>query len=51
MGGAITLFKVGIKVIIDTKLQTDLEWDGTVAICISCALGIYLSVKEVIKLF
>lgn len=51
MGGAIALSKVGIKVIIDTKLQTELDWDGTIALCISCALGIYFSFKEVIKLF
>jgi hypothetical protein len=39
------------KVFTDKKLQTDLDWGGTVGICISCGLGIYLSGKEVIKLF
>jgi lysylphosphatidylglycerol synthetase-like protein (DUF2156 family) len=51
LGSAIALTKVLLKVIADKKLQTDLDWDGTVGICISCGLGIYLSLKEVIKLF
>ncbi len=51
LGSAIALAKVLFKVIADKKIQADLEWDGTVGICISCGLGIYLSVKEVIKLF
>ncbi len=51
LGSAIALAKVLFKVITDKKLQTDLDWDGTVGICISCGLGIYLSIKELIKLF
>jgi hypothetical protein len=51
LGGAIALFKVLVKVISDERLQADLDWDGTVAICISSFLGIYLSLKEVWKLF
>jgi hypothetical protein len=51
LGSAIALGKVLFKVVADKKLQADLDWDGTVGICISCGLGIYLSLKEVIKLF
>jgi hypothetical protein len=51
LGSAIALTKVFVKVIADKKLQADLDWDGTISICISCGLGIYLSFKEVIKLF
>jgi hypothetical protein len=51
LGSAIALGKVLYKVITDTELQADLDWDGTVAICISSFLGIYLSLKEAIKLF
>lgn len=51
LGSAIALFRVLIKVITDQTLQADLEWDGTVAICISAGLGIFLSLKEVVKLF
>ncbi len=51
LGSAIALIKVLIKVITQEKLQADLDWDGTVALCISSGLGIYLSLKEVVKLF
>jgi hypothetical protein len=51
VGGVIALTRVIIKVISDEKLQTTIDWDGTVAICIGCGFGIYLSIKEVIKLF
>jgi hypothetical protein len=51
LGGTITLAKILVKVIIDKKLQADLDWDGTLALCIGCGYGIYLAVKEVIKLF
>jgi hypothetical protein len=51
LGSAIALAKVLFKVVTDKKLQTDLDWDGTVGICISCGLGIFLSCKEIIKLF
>jgi len=51
LGSAIALLKVLIKVLTQDQLQADLEWDGVVAICISSGLGIYLSLKEVIKLF
>jgi hypothetical protein len=51
LGGAISLFKVLLKVVTDEKLQNDLDWDGTIALCISSGLGMYLSLKEVIKLF
>ena len=51
LGSAIALGKVLFKLIIDTKLQADLDWDGTIGLCISCGLGIYLSLKEVYKLF
>jgi hypothetical protein len=51
LGSAIALVKVLIKLVTQEKLQADLDWDGTVALCISSGLGIYLSLKEVIKLF
>jgi hypothetical protein len=51
LGSAIALVKVLIKLITQGKLQADLDWDGTVALCLSSGLGIYLSLKEVIKLF
>lgn len=51
LGSAIALIKVLIKIITQEKLQQDLDWDGTIALCISSGLGIYLSLKEVIKLF
>jgi lysylphosphatidylglycerol synthetase-like protein (DUF2156 family) len=51
LSGAIALFKVLLKVLTETQLQKDLDWDGTIALCISSVLGIYLSLKEVIKLF
>ncbi len=48
---AISLFKVLFKVITETPLQTVLGWDATIALCISSGLGIYLSIKEALKLF
>ena len=45
---AISLFKVLLKV---PHLQTELGWDATIALCISSGLGIYLCIKEVLKLF
>lgn len=51
LGSTIALGKILFKVIVDTKLQTDLDWDGTIGLCISCGLGIYLSLKEIYKLF
>jgi hypothetical protein len=51
LGGAIALFKVLVKLVTQEKLQTDLDWDGTIALCISSGLGIYISLKEVFKLF
>ncbi len=51
LGSAISLAKVLFKVVIEKKLQTDLDWDGTIALCLSCGLGIYLSLKEIYKLF
>jgi len=51
LGSAIALFKVLIKLLTQEKLQNDLDWDGTIALCISSGLGIYLSLKEIIKLF
>lgn len=51
IGSAISLTKVLIKVVGDQKLQADLDLDGGISLCIGCGLGIYLSLKEVIKLF
>lgn len=50
-GGAITLVRILIKAITHEPLQAELEWDGTLALCISASLGIYLSLKEVLRLF
>jgi lysylphosphatidylglycerol synthetase-like protein (DUF2156 family) len=51
LGSALALVKVLIKLITQEKLQADLDWDGTIALCISSGLGIFLSLKEVLKLF
>jgi hypothetical protein len=51
IGSAISLAKVLIKVVGDEKLQADLDLDGAISLCLGCMLGIYLSLKEVIKLF
>lgn len=51
LGSVIALVKVLIKIITQESLQLELDWDGTIALCISPFLGIYLSLKEVIKLF
>jgi hypothetical protein len=51
LGGAIALSKVLIKLLTQEKLQADLDWDGSIALCISSGLGIYLSLKEVLKVF
>jgi hypothetical protein len=51
LGGAIALIKVLIKLLTQEKLQADLDFDGSIALCISSALGIYFSLKEVWKLF
>ena len=51
LGSAMALIKVLFKVITQESLQEDLDWDGTIALCISSFLGIYLSLKEVIRLF
>lgn len=50
LGGIIALVKVLIKLLTQEQLQADLEWDGTIALCISSGLGIFLSAKEVFKL-
>ncbi len=51
IGSAISLAKVRIKVIGDEKLQADLDLDGAISLCLGCGFGIFLSLKEVIKLF
>ena len=50
LGGAITLTRILLKVITEESLQVELEWDGTIALCISSGLGIQLSLKEFFKL-
>lgn len=35
LGGAIALLKVLIKLLTQEKLQTELDWDGSIALCIS----------------
>lgn len=52
IAGAISLLKILIKVFFTQQdLQIQLDWDGTIAISIGSLLGIYLALKEVIKLF
>jgi ABC-type Fe3+-siderophore transport system permease subunit len=51
IGSMISLVKVIIKVVSTEKLQADLDLDGAISLCLGCGLGIYLSLKEVIKLF
>ncbi len=50
LGGAITLFRVLLRALTQESLQAELEWDGTIALCISATLGIYLSLEEFKKL-
>ncbi|MGB3297837.1 MAG: hypothetical protein WBA76_06175 [Phormidesmis sp.] len=49
LGGAITLVRILIKVLTQETLQADLEWDGTIALCISATLGTYLALREFVK--
>jgi hypothetical protein len=49
--GVLALLKVSFKVLTEEKLQDDLDLDGTIAFLMGSGLGIYLSLKEIIKLF
>ena len=51
VGGIISLGEALFKVIIDTELQKALDRDGTIGLCIGCGFGIYISLKEIYKLF
>jgi hypothetical protein len=52
LGGAITLGKILIKLITQEKLQTDLEFDGSMGLFLGSVAGLYFALKEVyIKLF
>jgi hypothetical protein len=52
LGGAITLGKILIKLIAEEKLQTDLEFDGSIGLFLGSVAGLYFALKEVyIKLF
>jgi ABC-type Fe3+-siderophore transport system permease subunit len=51
IGTLISLTKVLVKVVSDEKLQADLDFDGASSLGIGCALGIYNSLKQLIKLF
>jgi hypothetical protein len=52
LGGAITLIKILIKLLTQEKLQTDLEFDGSMGLFLGSSAGIYVALKEVyIKLF
>jgi hypothetical protein len=48
---AITLFKVVFTVLTKAQLKADLGDDGVIILCIGSALGIYYSLREVVKLF
>lgn len=51
VGSAIALAKVLYKLLTDAGLQNSLDFDGSIALLISSALGIYFSLKELRKLF
>jgi hypothetical protein len=51
LGSVVALAKVLVKLVTDHKMQEYVDFDGSVALFISCVLGIYFSVKEVGKLF
>ncbi len=51
IGSVISLVKVLVKVVSSEKLQADLDLDGAISLCLGCGLGIYLSLKKLIKLF
>jgi hypothetical protein len=48
---AITLFRVVFTVLTKAELKAALGDDGAVILCIGSALGIYYSLREVVKLF
>ncbi len=50
LAGAITFFRILVKALTLESLQTELDWDGAIALCISSTLGIGLSLKEFRKL-
>lgn len=51
LGTALALVKLLFEVLTQESLQAELNWDGTVALCISSSLGIYMSVKSIAQLF
>lgn len=46
LGGAVALLKVFFTVITQEQLQAQLDWDGTVAICVSTLWLTFRSIKE-----
>jgi hypothetical protein len=51
LGSAVALAKVFVRLLYDQKLQADLDFDANIALSISCFLGMYISLKEVGRLY
>ena len=52
LAGSFALLKVLVNVFVQYDfLKEKLDWDGLTAITISCALGSFIALKEVRKLF
>lgn len=50
LGGTITLLKVLVRVATQEALQAELDLDGVFAICIGSTAGIYLALREFLKI-
>lgn len=50
-GGLIVFAKVLHKALLNEDLQKILDWDGSIALCVGSSFGLYLSGKEIWKLF
>lgn len=46
LGGAVALLKVFFTVVLQEQLQAQLDWDGTVAICVSTLWLAFRSLEE-----
>ena len=51
VAGVIVFVEVIYKVLTVPELQKLLEWDGMIALCVGAGFGLYLAIKEIIKLF
>ncbi|MGG6285293.1 hypothetical protein ACQ4M3_27250 [Leptolyngbya sp. AN03gr2] len=50
-GGLIVFAKVLQKALFNEDLQKILDWDGSIALCVGSGFRLYLSEKEIWKLF